>query len=153
MPAAGERSPAPSVTAISDTHLLATYRVGSTKDSDDETIELRHSNDEGQNWSQPFQPFSSTVNGRRGSLKAAYVTPLDGRRVVAQCALGRPGSFPGKPLFNEKTEGCLPMAILLAESHDLCQTWTRWRVVPMSKEIGPPSLTIHCCASQVENGR
>jgi len=131
----------PSITAICDGRTLATYRVGSTKDSDDETIEFRYSADEGRSWGAPFQPFSSTVDGRRGSLKAAYVTALAGARLVASVLWVDRQAFPGKPLFNEKTEGCLPMAILLAESSDLGQTWTSWHVVPMAEEIGPPSLT------------
>ena len=131
----------PSITPLSDGDLLAAYRVGSTKDSDDETIELRRSRDEGRSWSDPVQPFSSTLSGRCGSLKAAYVTQLEGARLVASALWVDREAFPGKPLFNEETEGCLPMEILLAESEDLGRTWTPWRVVPMAQEIGPPSLT------------
>ena len=36
-------------------------------------------------------------------------------------------TFPGQPLFNEETEGCLPMEIVLADSHDLRRTWSGWR--------------------------
>jgi hypothetical protein len=50
-------------------------------------------------------------------------------------------SYPGQPLFNAATEGCLPMAILLSQSTDGGTTWTAWRRVPMPEEIGPPSLT------------
>ncbi len=48
---------------------------------------------------------------------------------------------PGNPLFNEQTEGCLPMKILLADSHDGGRSWSDWRVLPVPAEIGPPSLT------------
>jgi hypothetical protein len=50
-------------------------------------------------------------------------------------------TYPGKPLFNAQTEGCLPMEIVLADSYDLGASWSAWRVVPMPDEIGPPSLT------------
>ena len=50
-------------------------------------------------------------------------------------------SYPGQGLFNVETEGCLAMAILLAESNDGGQTWSAWRKVPIPGEIGPPSLT------------
>jgi hypothetical protein len=50
-------------------------------------------------------------------------------------------TYPGQPLFNEETEGCLPMAILLSDSRDNGESWSPWRRVPMPDEIGPPSLT------------
>jgi len=131
----------PSIAVLSDGSLLAAYRVGSTKDSDDETLEIRRSRDEGRSWSDAVQPFSSTLGGRCGSLKVAYVTQLEGVHLVATALWVDREAFPGKPLFNDETEGCLPMEILLAESQDLGRTWTPWRVVPVPREIGPPSLT------------
>ena len=50
-------------------------------------------------------------------------------------------AFPGQPLFNPVTEGCLPMSIVLADSPDSGETWSPWRVVPMPADVGPPSLT------------
>ena len=131
----------PSIAPLSDGELLAVYRVGSAKDSDDETIEIRRSSDEGRSWSDAVQPFSSILNGRCGSLKVAYVTQLEGARLAVAALWVDRGAFPGKPLFNEDTEGCLPMEILLAESQDLGRTWTPWQAVPVPNKIGPPSLT------------
>src|SRR5262245_33851859 len=131
----------PAVTSLSDGTLLATYRVGSTKDCNDETIEVRRSRDQGRSWSDPVQPFHSTVEGCRGSLRVAYVTQLEGTHLVAAALWTNREAFPGKPLFNEETEGCLPMAVLLADSWDLSHTWTLWRVVGVPGEVGPPSLT------------
>lgn len=131
----------PSITVLSDGSWLAAYRVGSSKDSDDEALEIRRSTDEGRSWSDAVQPFSSTLGGRCGSLRVAYVTQLEGARVMATALWVDREAFPGKPLFNDETEGCLPMEILVAESQDLGGTWTPWRAVPMPREIGPPSLT------------
>ena len=131
----------PAVTSLADGTLLATYRVGTTKDSADETIELRRSNDHGRTWGDPVSPFAGTVNGTRGSLKVAYVTPIAERHLIAAALWVDREAYPGEPLFNEETEGCLPMAILLSDSHDLGRTWTPWRVLPLPEEIGPPSLT------------
>ncbi len=50
-------------------------------------------------------------------------------------------TWPGGGLFNEETEGCLPMQVLLADSKDNGKSWSPWRLVPMPAEIGPPSLT------------
>lgn len=131
----------PFVTVLSDGSLLATCRYGSTKDSDDETIELRRSRDGGRTWSEPQTPFATRLNGRQGSLKVCYITPLGGRRLIA-CALWVDRqAFPGKPLFNEQTEGCLPMTVLVADSHDLGETWSDWRILPLPDDLGPPSLT------------
>lgn len=131
----------PTVTVLADGTLLGTYRVGTTKDSDDETIELRRSRDGGRTWSDPVTPFSSVVNGRRGSLKVGYITPLAGDHLVASSLWVDREAYPGKPLFNDKTEGCLPMEAVFADSHDLGKTWSPWRVLPLPKGFGPPSLT------------
>ncbi len=131
----------PTMTALNEDHLLAAYRVGTTKDSADETIELRHSDDGGRTWGAPAAPFETELEGKQGSLKVAYVTPLGREHLICAAMWVDRETFPGKPLFNEQTEGCLPMAILLADSHDLGKTWTPWRVMPLPGEVGPPSLT------------
>lgn len=131
----------PNVTALRDGTLLATYRVGTTKDSEDETIELRRSTDGGRTWGAPEVPFSTVVGGRRGSLKVAHATPLEGDRLIAAALWIDREAYPGQPLFNSDTEGCLPMAILVADSEDLGQSWSPWRVVPVPEDVGPPSLT------------
>lgn len=131
----------PSVTALPDGSLLATCRTGSTKDSDDETVELRRSGDGGRSWSEPRTPFSTQLNGRQGSVKVCYLTPLGGQRLIGCAMWVDRAAHPGCPLFNEQTEGCLPMTILLADSDDLGETWSDWRVLPLPDDLGPPSLT------------
>jgi hypothetical protein len=131
----------PTFTVLADGSLLASYSIGSTKDSDDLTVELRRSNDGGATWDAPVRPFETTVFGRQGSLKFAPITRLDGDHLIVVCLWIDREAFPGQPLFNPETEGCLPMAILLAESFDAGQSWTAWRTVPMPPEVGPPSLT------------
>ncbi|MBL8851040.1 MAG: exo-alpha-sialidase [Planctomycetaceae bacterium] len=131
----------PSTTVLSDGSLLASCRVGSTKDSDDETLELRRSHDGGRTWSEPRTPFSSTLNGRHCSIKAGYITPLDDRRLILVALMVDRQAYPGQPLFNENTEGCLPMYVVLSNSDDLGETWSPWRVLPLPDSIGPPSLT------------
>jgi hypothetical protein len=131
----------PTFTTMADGSLLATYSIGSTKDSDDLTIELRRSRDGGATWSEPVAPFERRVLGRRGSLKFAPITRLDGDRLVIVALWIDREALPGQPLFNPDTEGCLPMAIVVADSANAGQTWTPWRVVPMPADVGPPSLT------------
>jgi hypothetical protein len=131
----------PTFTTLPDGSLLATYSIGSTKDSDDLTVELRRSFDSGATWTDPERPFATTLLGRRGSLKFAPVTRLDGDRLIVACLWIDREAFPGQPLFNPATEGCLPMAILVADSHNAGRSWTPWRLVPMPPDVGPPSLT------------
>ena len=131
----------PAVTSIANGHLLATYRIASTKDSADATIELRRSSDGGRTWTAPVTPFETTIDGKRGSIRLCYITPLAGDHLLAAAMWVDRQAYPGKPLFNERTEGCLPMTILLADSFDLGATWTTWRVAPMPEYVGPPSLT------------
>ncbi|MFV2070973.1 MAG: sialidase family protein, partial [Pirellulales bacterium] len=141
----------PAVTQLADGTLLATYRVGSTKDDQDETIELRRSSDGGRTWGQGETPFTGQLEDTLGSIKLAYVTPLaDGHLIAAAMWVDRQ-THPGQPLFNSKTEGCLPMRILLADSHDQGQTWTPWRRLPVPTHVGPPSLTSPVLA--LPNGR
>ena len=76
-----------------------------------------------------------------GSLKLCYLTELTPGHLLAAAMWVDRTSYPGQGLFNAETEGCLPMAILLADSRDGGATWSTWRKVPMPDEVGPPSLT------------
>ncbi len=131
----------PSVVTLPDGKLLASYRVGTSKDCDDEQVELRESDSFGLTWSAPRSVFPSyTENGHTFSLKMVYFTLLrDGKILAAGMAVDRT-AFPGKPLFNEN-QGCLPMRILISASSDGGVTWAPWRVVDTPEDIGPPSLT------------
>lgn len=131
----------PAFVPLADRSLLASYSVGSGKDTDDITLELRRSTDGGRAWAEPERPFATSVDGRRGSLKVGLVTRLDGDRLTIAALWIDREAFPGQPLFNPATEGCLPMAILLADSADAGRTWSPWRTVSMPEDVGPPSLT------------
>ena len=132
----------PTVTLLADGTLLATWRAGSTKDSADEMVEFARSDDGGQTWSAPWRPFACPVlDGKQGTIKICYLTELAPDHLLAAAMWIDRTTHPGQPLFNEETEGCLPMFIILADSHDFGASWSPWRVVPMPDEIGPASLT------------
>ena len=131
----------PSLTVLADGTLLAAYRVGSTKDSDDETIELRHSLDNGITWSAPKTPFATKLDSIQGSLKVGYITSVDDKHLLVVAMWVNRQTYPDKPLFNDATEGCLPIKIVLADSFDQGQSWSAWRVLSVPDDIGPPSLT------------
>ena len=132
----------PSVVALSGGGLLATLRAGSTKDSDDEAIELYRSDDGGRAW-QPLGRLTldEPIDGSRGTLKLCYLTERAPGHLIAAAMWVDRTSYPGQPLFNPATEGCLPMLIVLADSRDAGATWSPWRVVPTPDDIGPASLT------------
>ena len=132
----------PTVIALADGTLLATYRSGSTKDSADGTVEFVRSADGGQTWGEPWRPFENpTLDGLSGSLRVCYLTEMSPGHLLASTMWIDRTTYPGGGLFNEETEGCLPMSVLLANSEDNGETWSPWRLVPMPEEIGPPSLT------------
>lgn len=130
------------VTPLDDGTLVATLRAGPEKDSAEEVIELYRSHDSGHTWSGPETPFvPPQLDAKRGTLKLCYLTPMGAGRLLAASMWIDRTTYPGQPLFNAETEGCLPMSIFLAETSDNGRTWTPWRHVPMPDEIGPASLT------------
>lgn len=132
----------PSAVALSGGGLLATLRAGSTKDSQDEAIELYRSDDGGRAW-QPLGRLTldEPIDGSRGTLKLCYLTERAPGHLIAAAMWVDRTSYPGQPLFNPATEGCLPMLIVLADSRDAGATWSPWRVVRTPDDIGPASLT------------
>ncbi len=130
----------PSVTVLPDGTLLAVYRIGKSKDSEGSVTELRRSPDGGRTWSAPETPFSNAFQGVRGSLQVVYVTRLDRGLLAAALWVDRE-AYPGQPLFHAETEGCLPMRILVANSGDEGRSWSEWREVGVTLDVGPPSLT------------
>lgn len=132
----------PCVIALASGVMLATFCAGSSKDSDDQLIELHRSDDGGRTWRlQQRLTFDGEIAGARGTLRVCYLTELAAGRLLAAAMWIDRTTYPGLPLFNLATEGCLPMSILLAESADDGASWTPWRLLPMPEEIGPASLT------------
>ena len=132
----------PALTTLADGTCLLTFRSGTTKDCDDERIRYMRSDDAGSTWKEMPSPFiAPKVQGKRGSLKLCYLTEISPGHLIAAALWVDRESFPNRGLFNEETEGCLPMAILVAESKDTGEHWTPFRMIPMTADIGPPSLT------------
>lgn len=131
----------PHVVSLADGTLLVSYIVGSGKDTEDQMLELVRSTDGGRTWSAPERPFSPVLGGVRGCFRVAPVTRLEGDRLILATLWIDREAYPGQPLFHPETEGCLPMAIAVADSTDSGRTWSPLRVVPMTPDVGPPSLT------------
>jgi hypothetical protein len=132
----------PMALSLSDGTLIATLRSGPEKDTANDRIEVYRSSNSGATWTGPEYPFTAPdVGGKGGSLKICYLTELRPGRIIAAAMWIDRTTYPGQPLFNAETEGCLPMSILIADSFDNGASWGAWRHIPMSDEIGPASLT------------
>ncbi len=132
----------PAVLACQDGTLLMTCRRGSNKDCADEWVELYRSTDGGRRWRQMANAFSkATVGGAASSLRVVYLTEADEGHLLAASLWIDRETQPGAPLFNPRTEGCLPMGVFLADSYDGGRSWSAWRPVCLPADLGPPSLT------------
>ncbi len=121
-----------SICLLDEGHLLASWRVGSTKESADGRILISRSNDQGSTWSDPIEPFYAPTSGSQarftwegvpGELHFAPLTHL-GKGHVMTAMMWFDRSDPELPMFNPDTEGLLPVRTLLAESSDGGQTWS-----------------------------
>ncbi len=132
----------PALLARRDGSLLLTCRRGSDKDCADEWVELYRSDDGGRRWTRTECEFpAAKVEGARSSFRVCYLTELDEGRLLAASMWIDRETHPGAPLFNPRTEGCLPMGVFLADSFDGGRSWSDWRQVELPTDIGPPSLT------------
>lgn len=132
----------PAVTALASGGLVATLRAGRTKDDAGERIEVHRAGPGGTDWSGPVATLRAPqLGGHMGSLKLCYLTETAPGKLLAAAMWVDRTSHPGAPLFNEATDGCLPMAIVLAQSGDDGHSWTTWEAVPLPDALGPPSLT------------
>ena len=121
--------------------LLMTCRRGILKGSEDEWVELYRSTDRGASWTRSETGFpAARIDGGMSSLRVCYLTEIDSGQLIA--ATGRVDrlTYPGAPLFNPDTEGCLPLGIFLADSGDGGKSCSDWRPVATPADIGPPSL-------------
>ncbi len=132
----------PALLACRDGSLLLTCRRGSDKDCADEWVELYRSDDGGRRWTRIECDFAAArLGGMASSFRVAYLTEIDEGHLLAASIWIDRETHPGAPLFNPRTEGCLPMGVFLADSFDGGHTWSAWRQLDLPADIGPPSLT------------
>ncbi len=117
----------PRVTVLPSGRWLAAFRAAPGKQDDArQCAMLTWSDDKGKSWSSPIAPFKSVpqVDGRPGTLRAACLTPLGGRRVLA-ATNWQDCSDPSLPLFNPATEGVIDLRVFIALSEDEGLTWNK----------------------------
>lgn len=133
-----------SICRLDDGTILASWRIGSSKDSCDGTIMMSSSSDFGRTWTKPWQPFSNphpdhpesyVFNGKPGDLHFAPLTSMGGNRVLTGLMwLDR--ADPSRPMFNPATEGMIPVHTLIAASEDGGLTWSEPRLFDASPHDG-----------------
>ena len=134
----------PTLCRLSNGTVLAAARAGSGKDTDDETVVMSVSHDDGRSFGAPFQPFPDTVDcfGTPCRHRMSFFTEIGtSGHVIASIHASDRTTYPGSPLFNEETEGAVPMHVVLYDSYDYGSTWGPARTVPLPAWAGPASNT------------
>jgi hypothetical protein len=90
----------------------------------DQHVAISISDDRGELWSDPFEPFDPPrIDGRRGLFRAVGLTPLGTIHVLAVlCWVDH--SDPYRPFYNEQTQGLLDTKIFLSRSNDCGENWS-----------------------------
>lgn len=128
----------PSLAQLNDGTVLVSWRAGSQKDTSDGDIYVCRSNDGCKTWSKPVRPFRPLLLA--GEAHYAPFTILDGSTVlVAIMWVDR--ADPGKPFFNPKTEGLLPIQTFFLESQDGGLTWHNLSVLDSAPYDSPMPIT------------
>jgi hypothetical protein len=99
------------------------------------------SDNEGETWSEPVEPFSpEKIGNKTGLFRNSLITSLCGDKLIAVlCWVDH--SDPILPFFNEKTEGLLDTRIFLAFSEDKGLSWSNPVLVDTSPFNIPTPLT------------
>ncbi len=121
---------------------LVAFRASPKKaDTFPQRVLVTSSDDEGKTWSTPMEPWTDlALDGIAGAWRAGQPTALGGDR-VAMVLYWVDASDPGRPFFNEETEGLLDSRIFLTLSEDSGQTWTPPRSLDTSPFDMPTPIT------------
>lgn len=131
----------PSIARGADGELIATWRMGSQKDSADGAIWLASSHDNGRSWSVPTEVFQpGTRDGELWEPHYAPIAILSDRRMLA-AVMWVSRREPALAFFNPVTEGILPLHTLIYESPDNGQSWNKTSALDTAHYAGPLAIT------------
>ena len=121
---------------------LVGFRAAEKKaDAVGQRVLVTWSDDGGKTWPRVTEPFATqAVEGTVGAWRAGQPTALGGRR-VAMVLYWVDASDPGRPFFNEETEGLLDSRIFLTLSEDAGETWSEPRLVDTRPFTMPTPIT------------
>lgn len=130
----------PAIAELPDRTLLASWRVGSQKDSADGQILLSRSTDQGLSWSEPEKLAAGPWTTDPGEIHYAPLTVLGDNHVLTTL-MWVDRSDPARPFFNPTTEGLLPLRTWFCESRDGGRNWGDYRFMDGKPHTGPLAIT------------
>jgi BNR repeat-like domain len=130
----------PSITRLPSGDLLASWRIGSDKDSADGAIMLARSADSGHMWSPPWRLPAGPDAPMPGEAHYGPLTALGPDHVLATI-MWVDRSNQGRPFFHPETEGLLPVRTIFCESYDAGQTWRDYREMDLAPYHSPMPIT------------
>jgi hypothetical protein len=130
----------PSVTRLADGSLLASWRLGSHKDSADGRIVLSRLPLGHRLWSAAEELESGPWQQQPGELHYAPLTLLGDNHLLA-ALMWVDRSDPMRPFFNPSTEGLLPLQTWFCQSRDGGRSWGDYRRLDDGFYDGPLAIT------------
>ena len=128
--------------ALADGTILASFRLGTERESGDGHAALFASRDLGATWELRYLGLADrTLNGIPGETRGMNLAELKPGEITAS-TLWTDRSVPSRPWVNQQTQGLLPMLNYHTVSHDGGHTWSAPRVVdlaphPSASTTGP----------------
>lgn len=108
--------------------ILATFRVGSAKDSADGNVFVAESRDKGETWEIVSRGFQPSFQGAHGEIRGAHTAQVKSGELFAFMSwFARPG--PESKLYDGQTDQLLPGRLLAAESQDGGRSWQNYREI------------------------
>ena len=108
--------------------ILATYRLGSAKNSADGNCQITRSMDHGQTWEVIHEGFESTLDGVKGEIRSAQFAQRNDGVLLAFLSWVEQQS--GDPrLYDPESDTARLTKLVVVESNDDGRTWSRNRVL------------------------
>jgi len=115
----------PGVCVLPGGRWVVSFRAAPTKEGmHDQHLLITWSDDEGQSWSEPIEPFAPMkIGDKTGVFRGGFMTAMGGESVLA-ALYWVDYSNPDLPFFNEETGGLLDSRICFSRSEDGGATWS-----------------------------
>lgn len=115
--------------------ILASFRLGSNKDSADGNCLVAESTDDGKNWAIISEGFKTVLDSVAGEIRAAELSELaDGTVVAFVLWVDR---RKGKSLYDGQTDSVLPTKLVMTKSSDGGRTWGTYQKLDTKDFLGP----------------